>query len=405
MRYPNNRYEPVNTITRSLTDLWSDGRGTILIATAAGWALSMGVRMVYPVLLPQIREAYGLSLTAAGLLLTVLFVLYGLGQWPGGLLGDRVGERIVLTGSTVLSALTLLIIVGANSTVMLFTATALFGLSLSFYAVARYTVLTGIYPKQIGTANGVVSAASDAGQALIPPIGGLIAGVVAWEFGLAFSVPLFLLVAGVLWFVIPTDSSESEETSSDESVSALESLKQVFRDPVLANGAIVLILTMSIWQAFTGFYPTYLIEIKGLSGLRASILFGLFFALGILIQPLSGMAYDRIGIQRTLTGFLGVFIVSMMLLPMVDELWILVVMTVGAAGVLGSPTTTQSHLLTLLPADGQGSGLGLLRTISFTIGAASPVIFGALADSGLFNEGFIALGVLAAVIIVFSRRL
>ncbi len=376
----------------------------------------MGVRMVYPVLLPQIRRAYELNLTSAGLLLTVLFVLYGLGQWPGGLLADRIGERVILTGSSIVSALTLLVVVGADSTVMLFTATALFGLSLSFYAVARYTVLAGLYPNQLGAANGVVSAASDAGQSAIPPIAGLIAGFLAWEFGLAFSVPFFLLIAWVLWVVIPGSSDkESREGSSSESsddstssgspLEALRSLKVVVEQPAVTRGAIVLIVVVSVWQAFTGFYPTYLIEIKGLSALRASVLFGLFFALGVAIQPLSGIAYDRLGIRKTLTAFLGVFAVAMVALPSAGPFWSVLGLTVLSAALLGAPTTTQSHLLVILPDDAQGSGLGLLRTVSFTIGAASPVAFGAVADRGFFDEGFLVMGGLAAVTVLLVQRL
>lgn len=365
----------------------------------------MGIRMVYPVLLPRIREAYGLSLTSAGLLLTVLFVLYGLGQWPGGLLTDRLNERVILTGSTIVSALTLLIVVGANSTLMLFTATALFGLSLSFYAVARYTLLASIFPEQIGTANGVVSAASDAGQSAIPPIAGVIAGFLAWEFGLAFSIPLFVLIAWVLWIVIPVDSEPAEERSSESPLEALRSFGEIARRPAVFRGAIVLIVIISVWQAFTGFYPTYLIEIKGISSLRASVLFGAFFALGVLIQPLSGIAYDSLGIRKTLTGFLGVFTAAMLLLPITDQLWTVVIVTVLAAALLGAPTTTQSHLLVILPDDAQGTGLGLLRTISFTIGAASPVVFGALADNGLFDEGFTVLAALSIVSILVVQRL
>ncbi len=367
----------------------------------------MGVRMVYPVLLPQIRRAYDLNLTSAGLLLTVLFVLYGLGQWPGGLLADRLGERAILTGSSIVSALTLLVVVGADSTVMLFTATALFGLSLSFYAVARYTVLTGLYPDQIGTANGVVSAASDAGQSAIPPIAGLIAGFLAWEFGFAFSIPFFLLIAWVLWVVIPeaSDGGSDGETPSESPLEALRSLKLVVERPAVTRGAIVLIVIVSVWQAFTGFYPTYLIEIKGLSAFRASVLFGLFFALGIAIQPLSGIAYDRLGIRKTLTAFLGVFAAAMVALPAADPFWAVLALTVLSAALLGAPTTTQSHLLVILPDDAQGSGLGLLRTISFTIGAASPVAFGAVAERGFFDEGFLVMGGLAVATVLLVQRL
>lgn len=58
---------------RSATHVLNDSRSPVLGAIAAGWFLSLGVRMVYPVLLPHIRTAYGLDLVMAGLLLTVLW--------------------------------------------------------------------------------------------------------------------------------------------------------------------------------------------------------------------------------------------------------------------------------------------------------------------------------------------
>jgi len=70
-------------------ELWSGGRGKVLTAVAGGWFLSVGVRMIYPVMLPSLRSAYGLNLTTAGLLLTVLFLAYAFGQFPGGVLADR----------------------------------------------------------------------------------------------------------------------------------------------------------------------------------------------------------------------------------------------------------------------------------------------------------------------------
>jgi hypothetical protein len=62
-----------------------------LLAVAAGWFLSLGVRMVYPALLPYLRTAYGLDLGTTGLLLTVLWSAHALGQLLGSLPTDEFG--------------------------------------------------------------------------------------------------------------------------------------------------------------------------------------------------------------------------------------------------------------------------------------------------------------------------
>lgn len=365
----------------------------------------MGVRMIYPVLLPQIRATYDLGLTSAGLLLTVLFVLYGLGQLPGGILSDRFGERVMLMASTVVSAITLFIVVGATSVVVLFVATAIFGLALSLYAVARYTLLATIYPDRLGAANGVASAASDTGQSVLPPLAGLITGVAAWQFGLGFSIPLFLFMTGVLWIVLPGRSRERSKTDPANIFDTLDTLVTVYRQPSVVRGTVILTLGVSIWQAFSGFYPTYLIEMKGISSTVASFLFGMFFALGIVVQPLSGGAYDQFGIRKSLTVIMGIFAVAMICLPLTDALWSVVVITTVSSAMLGFATITQSHLLVILPDVTQGTGFGLLRTTSFTIGAASPVVFGALADQGFFDEAFLLLAIMSAMMIILVQRL
>lgn len=72
-----------------LRALTTDGRGPILAAIAGGWFLSIDVRLVYPVLLPHIRESYGLTLTTAGLPLTILWLAYAVVREADGTLVIR----------------------------------------------------------------------------------------------------------------------------------------------------------------------------------------------------------------------------------------------------------------------------------------------------------------------------
>lgn len=90
--YSDDRLTSLDTFRTTVSNTLFDDRGKILIIVARGWFLSLGVRMMYPVLLPYIRVTYGLSLTAAGLLLSVLWFSYAIGQLPGSVLADRVGE-------------------------------------------------------------------------------------------------------------------------------------------------------------------------------------------------------------------------------------------------------------------------------------------------------------------------
>lgn len=388
-----------------MAELRTDGRGRILVIIALGWFLSIGVRMIYPALLPYLRATYGLDLTTAGLLLTVLGTTFGIGQLPSGVLADRFGEGNVLVAGALVSAGTLVLVVTAGSTVILFAATALLGFGTALYGVPRISILADLFPDQVGTATGLTMAAGDAGNSMLPPLSVVIAATFAWQLGFGFIVPLFLLVAVGLWMIVPARTSGS--TSAVDTISP-GSVRYVFselRQPSIVTGTSILVCGTCIWYAFTGFYPTYLIEVKGLSATVAGGLFGLFFVLGIGVKLLSGVAYDRIGIRRSLVVAMGIAGTALVLLPLVEGFWPLVAVTALVSTLLGYSTITTSFLSIALPDDMRGTGLGFVRTGYITISATSPLFFGAVADRGFFDEAFLGLAALAGGVVLLSIRI
>ncbi|WP_211330782.1 MFS transporter [Halalkalicoccus subterraneus] len=369
----------------------------MLLAVAFGWFLSISVRMVYPALLPHLRDAYGLTLATAGLLLTVLWVAYACGQLPGGILADWVGERLLLIASSLLAATMLALVVLANSALVLFAATALFGLGTALYGVSRFTILNEIYPEQIGTATGVTLAAGDLGNAIMPPTAGFVAVAVTWQYSFGIAVPLFVLAAIGLWSTLPRP--ESRTTTLRESL-ALDGVVSTLLQPAVLRGTVLLMLWSVIMQAFIGFYPTYLIDEKGLATQLSTVLFGAFFALGILMKPIAGRAYDRVGVQLPLLAIMSTTCLALVALPFVHDVWLLVPLTALASSILGFETIVISDLTRRLPDGTRGTNLGALRTVYIGLGALSPVLFGAVADQGYFDEAFLGVAGLAGVVML-----
>lgn len=384
-------------------ELWRGGRGPILGAVAGGWFLSLGVRMIYPAVLPQLRADYGFDLTTAGLLITALWVAYALGQLPGGLLDDRFGGGRVLAASTGVSALALTVVVAAESVRALFGATLLFGFATALYGVARFTILSREYPDHGGTAIGLTMAAGDLGNATLPPLSGAVAIAVGWEFGLGFAIPLFLVATAGIHLTVPSDGRGSSAAAESAGVAAtLARIAGSLRRRRVATVAVIQTLGYCVWQAFTGFYPTYLIEGKGLAPTTATVLFGGFFALGILVKPVAGSAYDAYGLRRSLPAVLVSITAAMLLLPLAESLAALVAVTALASSVLGYGTITLTYLAESFPEDVKGTGLGTLRTGYMLVGAGSPTVVGALADAGRFDGAFVLLAGVGAVTVALS---
>lgn len=311
--------------------------------------------MAYPVLLPYLRDSFGLSPTMAGLLVTLLWLGSALGQLPGGILADRYSERLVMAAGTIIVAVALVGVVVAPTPVILFIATGVVGLGQSLYPIARITILSEIYADRIRSALGVTMAMGDLGQTVLPPIAGMLAAAIAWQAGLGFLIP-FLLLAGVtLWVVLPAQAA----TVSAVDTLSVETARYVLAELRRSNlpfVSFILLLCILVWQSFTGLYSTYLVDEKGLSSV-AGVLFSLFVAFGVLIKPLAGAAYDRIGLHTALVlvfvgtaGGLGLF-------PFVEGFWSLVGATALVSVVLGSGAITQSFLPDAIADDIQGTGL------------------------------------------------
>lgn len=384
--------------------LRKDGKGISLTAVATAWGLLIGARMIYPVIIPYLQTTYDLSLTVAGLLVTVLWLFGSIGQLPGGVLADRYNERTLMVISTIIVAVALGLVITASSPLILFTATAIWGLGHSLYPIARITFLSNLYSERLGSALGVTMATGDVGQTVLPPVAAVLAVALTWQVGLGFVAPL-LVLAGIAIFATFSSQNPPERSTSTQSIWDTLDVFAELRNPKIEFMIGILFLYMFIWQSFTAFYPTYLISVKGLSPSVASSLFGFFFAVGVLVKPVAGAAYDRIGMQRSLIGILTPPVAGFLLLPLIDNIWFLVGITAFISTMLGSGAVTQSYLADSFSEEFQGTGLGVVRTITATLAAGGPVIFGVIGDYDYFDEGYVVLALIMAVVIILTRRM
>lgn len=117
-------------------------------------------------------------MTASGTLLSVLWVLYAFGQLPGGVLGDRIGERNILLVSVSVTIVGILVLVLPYDVRILYAGTILLGLGAGLYGTTRLTVLSYIYPENDGTAIGITSATGHVGSSGLPMIASFVAAAI-----------------------------------------------------------------------------------------------------------------------------------------------------------------------------------------------------------------------------------
>jgi predicted MFS family arabinose efflux permease len=371
-------------------DLRRDGPGWLLVFVSLGWFLALGVRIVYPALLPRITAEFEVTHRTAGLFLGTLWTTYALFQFPGGVLADAVGERIVLTGSLLLAA----VVVGAlalSPTLWPFVAATVFlGVGTGLYGTTRITVLSATYDRMETTAISVSQSAGNVGNVVLPASAGAVGAYLGWRGGFGILLPLLLVSAAGIWFVLP---SRSDEESGDDAVGeTMVTLAAELRTPQVIAVTGLLALNMLLYQSVTGFLPTYLTDVKGLAPSTAATLFSLFFASAIGLQFASGVIADRFGNRPAIALFLGLSVPAFVLLTVAETVPALVGTVLLLSCMLGGMPPVNAAGVGALPAEVRGSGFGLLRTVYIAVGAAGPPAVGQLADYGLFDEAFLLLG-------------
>lgn len=387
---------------RLLSDLLQDGKGWILLTVGVGWFFSIGVRFAYPTLLPFFQTSFGISLSVASLLVSLLWVAYAVGQFPGGVLGDRFGEGNILVASTLLSLVGITAVAAANTVYVLAAGTIAFGLATALYGPTRYTIFTDIYSERSGIAVGITMAAGSVGNSLVPALAAIVASYASWQFGFGVLVPIFFVLAFALWFFVPGRTSPPINDSGSVSIETVRQVVEATRSggiPILVSAHTV---AGFVSQGFLALYPTYLVSVKGFSPSVAATIYSLYFAVGIAVQPLTGSIRDRFGPRLTLTIVLGIYTVSLLSLPLANGLLMIGLVTVFLSSRNGAGVVTNTYISISLPGEIKGSGLGLLRTVWILIGATSPVIVGSFGDAGFLEEAFFVLALLAATATVLA---
>lgn len=369
--------------------LCGDGRGWLLLTLGSGWFLTLGTRFVVPAVLPGITAEFELSNTAAGVAVTVIWLVYGATQFPAGALVDRLGERRLLVASVLVGGSGLLAFAGSPAFAVLLAAGAAYGLGTGLFGPPRATVLSRTFPENDGGAFSLVLGAGSLGAAALPFVAGVVSGRLGWRVAVAVFVPLFLLVAVGLWRSVPSDGGSGGSARSIRS--RLGGVSAAVTRRAVIVPALAMLFMLFAFQGLTAFLPSYFVNERGFSEALASAVFAGMFVSGAVFQVSTGRLADRYGYRPLLVGVALASVPPLLLLPASTGLVAIVAVTLLFGLRFVAAPLTNSYVVRVLPEDVRGTAWGFIRTAFFAVGATGSTVVGALADRGLFDEAFVLL--------------
>ena len=351
----------------------------------ASVAINLG-RQALPPLLPTIIDDLAISPAAAGFALTVMWGLYALLQYPAGLVSDR-SRRGALVLGLILIAVGFGLLTATRSYETLLLATAVTGLGAAFFMIANRVVLSDLYVRRRGIAFGVNIAAGQLGSTAAAGLAVLALAVATWQAAFLPLVGVLALTAGA-FHVLGTDSYAIGTIDWNVKSTA----RRVFAETEIRRILVAYTIVIFAWQGITAFIPAFLQAERGLSPALAGGGFATIFAIGLVIQPLSGWISDRFPRPAVAAGAIITAATGLALLLVVESLvGILITIVIFAVGLSAFPPVMQAYLMDVFPEDTKGGDLGAFKTIYEGIGGIGPTYVGVVASMASYTVAFAGL--------------
>ena len=381
-----------------------DSRTEKLIHGAGLFSLSSEVLL--GLALPLLALERGLSAEVLGVLLAVATVGPILLALPAGALCDHFGDRKVLIVMTVGIALTAICFPFTNSLVGLFVLQFVGGIcrSNSWVAVQSYMVRVTAGEQQQRIA-GRFSFSVNFGMLIAPVIGGAVYST--WGSNAAFVfIGLWGAVFALFAFLLP-NVAEGEKSAEKKAEPTWQICLKSYRAalPVFKRPMLVIMLAITLARLISGgidasFYPVYLDEI----GLTAAVI-GLLLTLtngGATAGSLLANRFaNRMGLVPAMTWSIGASAVSIALLPLFQNLWLIALVSLIHGLTLG---ISMPLLLTGISQNSERHERGLilgLRSMFNRAGVmAAPLMMGFLVQGWGMVVGFLVTGAVIVALLV-----
>ncbi|MDD0820666.1 MFS transporter [Bacillus cereus] len=345
-------------------------------------------------ILDTIADSLGITLAAAGQLITIFSLVYGI--FTPILMGitssiDRRKLMIFSLGLFVIGNILAFILPGYGLFVV---ARVIMALGAGMVVVTALTIAAKIAPEgKQGSAIATVVMGFTASLIIGVPLGRIISSVLGWKAVFGGIALLGILAMIIIRVSIPL-------IKGDKPVPLVKQLALFKKRRVTIGLAITFFWLGGYSIAYTYLSP-YLLNV---SGIEKNFLSGVLLVFGIASlfgSKFGGFSTDRWGVQKTLVGGMLLHIITLVLLSLVTHSYIsvLIILILWSFAAWSSGPTQQFNLATIEP-ESSGILLGLNQSVMQLAMAAGAGIGGVFVEKvSLSSVTWIgALGVAIAIV-------
>lgn len=369
-------------------------------------ATSHFFHLLLPPLFPWLMPEFGLSFTQAGAMMTVFFIVSGVGQALSGFVVDRIGPRRVLLAGIACFVLAALLLSVANGYAMLLAVGAVAGLGNCVFHPADFTLLNRkVSSARLGHAFSMHGLSGNIGWAIAPVFLTGIAAAANWRAAAMGAAAVGALAWSVIWL-------RREATDLSEVAVIVSPARTASTFGFLGVGAVWMcfcffLVVTTAFGALQNYATPVMHEIYGLPLAAAAATLTAFLLGGAVGIAGGGVLASRSGAHDRLiaAALAAAAAVAMVIASGVLPSWS-VLPAMGVMGFCGGIAGPSRDLLVRRAATARFGQQAFGRVYGFVYSgldvglAVSPLLFGPLMDGGRFGAVLVGVALLQGAAIL-----
>lgn len=360
----------------------------------------------YPPLLNDVMLSLQMSITQAGMLMSLTTLTTMSFNLVGGILSDKIGTKITMGTGIAIITVSQITMSMVNSYFTAAFLRLLLGVGIGLATICLIKAVSEWFPSR---ERAMAQSIQATGWALGNALGLILAIPVAqllnsgWK-GTFLSFGAFSLVLNFIFWLLFKESHRSSNNKSDQPKRSSERMWSLLRVRELW------ILTIGLSGAFSAssiimtWLPKSLIDV-GWSDMLAAQLSTIIPLVGIPANLVGGILSDRLGKRKPLIGISAIFLILSYAILLIDTQGALIWIAAAASGwfnffFIGPLLAIPSEL----PEIGQersGLFIGIVQMLSGIAGFISPIAVGWIREiTGSFTIGFAFSSISSALLLV-----
>jgi MFS transporter, YNFM family, putative membrane transport protein len=356
-------------------------------------------RLLVPTLTGNIENSLDINHVEIGLGMTLLWLFYGLMQFPSGIISDEKGRKPVVSFAIFIFSIAFLIMSLSTNYFLFLISLILLGMGFGCFYTAGLSMISDSF-KNKGKAIGIQSAmASLAG--ITPLITLPLVEKIGWR-------PLILIyaVTSIIIGILFDNQVSEKKQETQHRKEGLQNGVKIFKESNVTLLLIINAIMAFVWVGIISFLPIYLIEGKGIDQTVAAIIFSLIFFTGLFIRPLIGHLSDIYNKRILIVGILIISAIACFLLSQSSSIILTTIGVILTATISAFFPLRSNYLMNKWPSKSRGSKMGMYSTVVIILSSISPFIIGLSLKSYSFDKifQFFSVIILFAIFLVICIK-